>query len=156
MCFQNISKFSISGIYTDSKMNYIETMVSLNPEFLTPEKYEQIKEIFKTDQFKLTLYYIDIFNDVSSREKPIFKKIDARYSYLDLEYFKRSNVYFQKFTYAEDTNYFYISYNNQTYMKLSSSEEVSASIPDRINTKIDDKANLLKYFIEQSTMIKLS
>jgi hypothetical protein len=121
-------------------------MVSINPKYIG-EDYGKIEEIFKNDQFKLTLYYIDIFNDASSRETPLYRKVDALYTYLDLNYFKRKNVNFQKFTYSEDRNYFYIYYHNSSHMKLFSNDEVSVSIPERNKSMVDDKGNLAKFFI---------
>jgi hypothetical protein len=144
-CFEISANDSLKGIYTDSEMRYSEILLKINPSYYTNFSY--VEEVFKNYQFKLTLYYIDTFNDVSNFETPVFYKIDALYTYLDLAYFKRINVNFQEFSFSEDENLFYNNYKNSKYMKLFTSQEIIAPIQDRANSPLDDKQNLAKFIL---------
>jgi hypothetical protein len=81
-------------------MTYAEILLQINQKFVKYDNdsfydYKNLKKIFNNNLFKFTLYYIDSFNDVSDKNKPIFYRLDSTYMYLDLDNYRRNNIYFQ-------------------------------------------------------------
>ena len=144
-CFDFYDNFTLKGIYTDSEMSYSEILLKINDKYF--DDYKNLEKIFNDNQFKFTLYYIDTFNDVSNYTKSVFYKIDAIYSYLDLQSYKRTNVNFQQFNYSEDQNLFYNDYKKETFMKLFSSQEIPASIQNRETSGLGEDRKYLNKFI---------
>jgi hypothetical protein len=156
-CFELYDNFTLKGIYTDTEMSYSEILVSINPLFFN--NYTNVETIFNENQFKFTIYYIDTFNDVSNLTESVFYKVDAIYSYLDLNYYKRYNMDFQKFNYSEDKNLFYNDYKEKSYMKIFEKLEILSPIYNRGNSKLDDNTKLNKFIIRainDSKIVKLS
>jgi len=144
-CFDFYENFTLKGIYTDLEMSYSEVLLSLNEKYM--QNYTELENIFRDYQFKFTLYYIDTFNDVSNFTKSVFYKLDAIYTYIDLLSFKRNNVNFQEFLNSIDKNLFYNDYKSSTFMKMFSSQEISAPIQDRSISTIEDRLNLNKFIL---------
>ena len=69
------------------------------------------------------------------------------YTYLDLWHYKRNNVYFQKFSYYEDSNPLYMNYHETHHIKMHSSLEIPVNLPSRFNSDNPDKFKLVKFFI---------
>jgi len=156
-CFDFYDNFTLKGIFTDPEMCYSEVLLKLNDKYM--KNYTELQNIFSNDMFKFTLYYIDTFNDVSNFTKPVFYKIDALYSYVDLQSFKRNNINFQQFINFVDRNLFYNDYKSSTFMKLFSSQEIPAPIPDRPSSTLDDRLNLNKFIlraVNNQKIVKLS
>ncbi len=156
-CFDVYENYTLQGIYTDSSMSYIEILVKINPIYFS--NYTELQKIFENDAFKFTLYYIDTFNDVTNYTNPVFYKVDAIYTYLDLNYFKRNNIYFQQFKYSSDKNLFYNNYIESTFMKLFSNQEIMSPILDREKYTKEEKPYLNKFFfraVNNQKTVKLS
>jgi hypothetical protein len=156
-CFDLYDNFTLKGIYTDKEMSYSEVLISINPIYFA--NYTYVEEIFNENQFKFTIYYIDTFNDVSNVTQSVFYKVDAIYSYLDLNYYKRYNMDFQKFNFSEDKNLFYNDYKEQTYMKIFEKLEILSPISNREKSKLADNTKLNKFIIRainDSKIVKLS
>lgn len=156
-CFDFYENFTLKGIYTDPEMSYSEILLSLNPKYF--EDYKKLEDIFSDNQFKFTLYYVDTFNDVSNYIKPVFYKVDAIYTYLDLQNFKRNNINFQQFINTVDNNLFYNKYESKTYMKIHSSQEIPAPILNRSLSSLDERYYLNKFFlraVNDTKEVKLS
>jgi hypothetical protein len=151
-CFDNNNTISLYGIYTDPIMTYFEYQARINPKYF--DEYEKLEKIFLNEQFKMTFYYTDVLYDVSSEDSPVFTNLNSIYTYLDLQFFKRQNVNFQKFIYSEDKNLLIANYKNKTYMNLLSSQEITVSMPSRNITKLSDKQNLAKFFLRAANSIK--
>lgn len=166
ICFDFYENFTLQGIYTDDYMSYSEILVELNINFLNENKKDansnlsqEIKNIFNNNLFKFTLFYIDAYKDVDSKDKPLFHKFDSTYTYLDLNYFKRNNVFFQQFNYTEDNNLFYNNYKSYSSMKMFSIQNIDLPIEDRINSKLEQKNYLAKFIlrsINNEKLIKVS
>ncbi len=156
-CFDFYDNFTLNGIYTDPEMSYSEVLLKLNNKYM--QNYTELKDIFNNNQFKFTLYYIDTFNDVSDFTKSVFYKVDAIYTYLDLKSYKRNNIYFQQFEYFIDNNLFYNDYKSTIFMKMFSSQEISAPIEDRSLSKLDERFYLNKFIlraVNNQKVVKLS
>lgn len=156
-CFDFYDNFTLKGIYTDPEMSYSEVLLSLNEKYM--QNYTELQNIFSDYQFKFTLYYIDTFNDVSNFTKSVFYKLDALYTYVDLQSFKRNNINFQQFMYYIDKNLFYNDYKSSTFMKMYSSQEIPAPIQDRSLSNLDDRLNLNKFIlraVNNQKVVKLS
>jgi len=156
-CFDIYDNYTLQGTYTDANMTYIEILLKINDTYLSD--YSNLKKIFDKDSFKFSLFYIDTFNDVSDYKNPVFYEIDAIYTYLDLGYFKRNNINFQRFNYSSDKNLFYNHYKHETYMKLFSSQEIMSPITDRETSSKEEKAYLNKFFlrvVNNERTVKLS
>ncbi len=143
-CVDNLEDMDIYGLYTDKEMAYFEYQISISNNFMG--NYSEVEDIFLNNQFKVTLYYVDTLNDVSSSDEPIFYTLNAQYTYIDLPYFKRENINFQEFVYAEDNNLLYENYKNNTFMQVANKEEISVSMSQRDKTNLEDKLNLVKFF----------
>jgi len=164
-CFDFYDNFTLQGIYTDDYMSYAEIVLEINPKFLELDSksnfynYDNLQKIFKDNFFKFTLYYIDSYNDITDKNKPVFYKLDATYMYLDLYYFRRNNVYFQQLSYEEDKNLFYINYESNSFMKSYTLQLIDLPINDRINSRLKEKSFLSKYIIRSinnQKIIKIS
>jgi hypothetical protein len=156
-CFDLYDNFTLKGIYTDNEMSYSEILVSINPLYFS--NYSSIEKIFNENQFKFTIYYMDTFNDVSNLNQSVFSKVDAVYSYIDLNYYKRYNMDFQKFTFSQDKNLFYNDYKDETYMKIFQKLEILSPIQNREYSKLEDNTKLNKFIIRavnESKIVKLS
>jgi len=154
ICFDNIANYSIYGIYTDPSLAYFEFNTFLNVSWVT-ENYTNVEAIFKANQFKLSMYYIETLYDVSDDVTPIFYSIESIYTYIDLPYFKRNNINYQQFVYDVDKNVFTPNFKNTTYMKLALKEEISVSIAERDSSTLDDKFNLAKFFLRAQNLQKI-
>lgn len=156
-CFPIDANYTLQGSYTDSFMTYIEILAKINETYFA--KYEDLIKIFEKESFKFTLYYIDSFNDVSNYDNPVFYKVDAIYTYLDLNYFKRNNVNFQQFRYSSDRNLFYNNYIENIFMKLYSNQEILSPLINRGNSQKEEKNYLNKFFlraVNNEKIVKLS
>lgn len=156
-CFDVYDNYTLQGIYTDSYITYIEIILKINSKYFS--NYSELRKIFENDSFKFTLYYTDTYNDVTNFSDPVFYKVDAIYTYLDLNYYKRNNVYFQQFNYASDKNLFYNNYISSTYMKLFTNQEIMSPILDRENYAQEEKTYLNKFFlraVNNEKTVKLS
>ncbi len=145
ICFDIYENYTLQGVYTDNIMSYIEIMLKINDNYF--KNFNNLKTIFENDSFKFTLYYKDVFNDVTNFTEPVFDKIDAIYTYLDLNYYKRNNIYFQQFNFSSDKNLFYNSYEMDSYMKLFSNQEINSPIFNRETYKKEEKSYLNKFLL---------
>jgi hypothetical protein len=152
-CFEIKENYSLEGIYTDPINSYLEISLKISDKFFTD--YEKLKEIFVKESFKFTLYYIDIFNDVTEFNEPVFSKINSIYSYLDLSYFKRNNINFQKYVWGSDKNLFYNDYKHENYIKFFSNQEIMAPISDRLNYTRSDNKNMYKFIMKAINNVKI-
>ena len=152
-CFDFSDEYILKGIYTENEMFYSEIIISLNQTFL--EKFELIQKIFEENLFKFSLLYKDTFYDVSQINNPIFQKIDSIYSYLDLKFLKKRNVDFQLFNFEKDHNLFYKDFQQESYIKLFSNQEILTPIDNRKESKLKDKNTLFKFYIRAVNNVKL-
>lgn len=178
VCFDFYENFTLQGVYTDEFMSYAEILLELNPEYFKNkqnfekdknyENYEKeivnisdfnisqvLSKIFDNNLFKFTLFYLDTYSDASDKNKPLFYKLDSIYTYLDLYYFKRHNIFFQQFNYSEDNNLFYINYKTFSSMKVHSIQNVDLPIDNRINSSLEQKNFLSKFIIRSINNQKL-
>jgi hypothetical protein len=160
-CFDFYKNYTLKGLFTDDYMSYGEILIRINPKFLDKNNffadhnnntkeyydYENLINIFTNNCFKYTLYYIDTFYDIDNMEKPLFFKLDATYSYLDLDSYKKTNLFFQELRYSLDKNLFYQNYKREKSMKLYKIEEIDFAMKNRLNSNLDEKSYLSKYYI---------
>jgi hypothetical protein len=90
---------------------------------------------------------------VSSHDHPIFNKIDTYYTYIDYQFYKRCNIFFQEFVHSEDTDLFIEDFKSRSYMKKYSTDEVIVSVMDR-KADIEDKMNLVKFILRGTNFQK--
>ena len=154
ICFNDIAKYDIFGIYTDPSLSYFEVNTFLNSSWVKDD-YAKVQKIFKENQFKLSLYYIETLHDVSSSAKPIFYQIESIYTYLDINFIKRNNLNFQSFVYDLDENIITPNFKNTTYMKLYSKDDISVSISERDTSTIGDNLQLAKFFLKAINLQKI-
>jgi len=174
VCFDFYQNFTLQGVYTDDYMSYAEILLELNPDFVKTKSFlkdkykesisslnvnQEIRKIFDNNLFKFELFYLETYTDVSDKNKPYFFKLDSTYSYVDLNHYKRHNIFFQQFNYTEDNNLFYNNYKPNSFMKLFSIQNIDMPISDRINSSLSEKNYLAKYIIRSinnQKLIKLS
>lgn len=159
-CFDFFDNFTLQGIYTDDYMAYGEILIRINPNFLTNKNdsfynFNNLQKIFNHNQFKFTLYYIDTFNDISSPNKKVFNKLDATYMYLDLNYYRRTNIFFQQFEFSEDKNLFYRNYNTSSFMKLYTLQVIDVAIDNRLDSPLEERSYLSKFFLRSINNLKI-
>lgn len=167
LCFDFHPNFTLQGIYTDDYMSYAEILLELNENYLknnfnrTANKdrklnsNQELRKIFNNNLFKFTLFYLDTYSDINDKENPLFYKLDSTYTYLDLDYFRRYNVFFQQFNYSQDNNLFYKNYENYSSMKLFTIQNVDLPIDDRFESKLEEKNFLSKFVIRSINNQKL-
>ncbi len=147
------NNLSLYGTHHDKEMSYINNRLKISTNYLKDE--EKLKEIFKNNLFKLRLYYIDVLNDVSSLENPIFQKIDSVYFYLDYNFLKKIRIGFQEFNYKEDRNLFIHHIKEKRFIKKFDLHESDISMTDRLNSNMEYRDELVNINLVAQNNIKI-
>jgi len=148
ICFK-YQNYSIFGLYTDKIMSYIEVVLKLNSTTYS-KNFTAMKDIFSKVNFNFNPYYSDYIYDVTNLTYPITNRIESTvYSYLDLNYYERTNIFLNELIFIQDENLIFKQQMNNTYIKYSNFDRSLYPILGRFDKSMNysDKYNLIKYFI---------
>ena len=103
LCF-NYSDYTLFGKYSDNDFSYFEITLKLN-ETNYKENPIALKNFLSKIVFKFAIYYSDHIYDLSNLNDPIQKRTELTvYSYFDLFYNKRVNMFFNELLYYTHKN----------------------------------------------------
>ena len=79
---------------------------------------DYVKDVFQKVNIKITPYYSDYLYDVSNLRNPITRGVEATlYSYINIDYYGRTNLFLNKLIYFQDKNLLFKNQKNQNYIK---------------------------------------
>ena len=143
-CFDD-KHLALNGAVTQANRSLIEYHVSLNPKYF--HNYQVFVDAFTRNQFRLSVYFPSLLIDVSNKNNPIGFDLDTIHNYLDLQFFKKNVLDFEKLVFADDQGLLLESFNNTSYMAFKKSRLMFISILDREKSVLKDKYILLKYIL---------
>jgi len=148
ICF-NYSDYKLYGKYSDNSLSYLEITLKLNETYYK-QNLEKLKIIMSGAIFKFSLFYSDHTYDITNLKNPIVNRVESTiYSYVDINFYERVDVFFNKLNYSSDKNLLYKQPARYEKIKYFSSHRSFLPIGFRFDTESSypDKFHLVKYFI---------
>lgn len=148
ICFEYPLR-SIYGQYADDKQSYIEIILKIKQKYFQ-ENLNEIIDILQNVIFKFSFFQSDNIYDVSKLQNPVTKRINSpTYSFIDIFYYDRINIYLQNLDYSLDNYPLYkkpqiFEYINFSYFDISNSPMHNRFDPF---STFSEKYNFIKYFI---------
>lgn len=152
-CFDLEDRFNLEGIYTDNIFSYIEIFLKLNKNYF--KNFTDLEQIFKENQFKYTIYYTDNFLDIGqSYDNSNSTQVEAIYTYINLQYYERINIFLQEIEYCTDINLFYKNFKCNEFHKFYKYENKMGPLPNRMYLPEENRYSISKFILRAESTTK--
>jgi len=144
-CFDVNETYNLGGRYTDKIFSYIEIFLKINKKYF--QNYTNLEQIFKENQFKFTIYFLDNLINVGKIYNLTSIKIEAIYTYINFHNYERNNIFLKEIELCTDENLLYKAFKCKEFQKFSRFENKMAPFPNRNALPEDSKFNINKFIL---------
>ncbi len=133
------------GQFTDGIYNYMQFTMSLKQSSLS--KIDQIKKLFTSNPLRLVLYFEDSSLVYDNYTDPLDTFVNYHYTYLDLEFNKKTDLLLSNLDFYSDNNILWPSFEMTEVTILDSAYDYFHSVPER-DQNMTESLQLASFYLK--------